>query len=106
LILTVTPPPVIYPLSLHDALPISVSDENFDMSLITGKSLSRRALLKGAGAAVGLPFLESMIPAFAPPASAAATPQRRFGVVYFRSEEHTSELQSPDHLVCRLLLEK
>src|SRR5258708_20240650 len=27
--------------------------------------------------------------------------------VYFvRSEEHTSELQSPDHLVCRLLLEK
>src|SRR5258708_15371904 len=27
-----------------------------------------------------------------------------YGVV--RSEEHTSELQSPDHLVCRLLLEK
>src|SRR5258708_22464741 len=26
-----------------------------------------------------------------------------FGI---RSEEHTSELQSPDHLVCRLLLEK
>src|SRR5258708_24910835 len=25
---------------------------------------------------------------------------------YPRSEEHTSELQSPDHLVCRLLLEK
>src|SRR5207244_11523086 len=32
------------------------------------------------------------------------------GIVTFknatRSEEHTSELQSPDHLVCRLLLEK
>src|SRR5438552_14205200 len=28
------------------------------------------------------------------------------GVFIFRSEEHTSELQSPDHLVCRLLLEK
>src|SRR5258708_28525361 len=30
-------------------------------------------------------------------------------LLYFkvaRSEEHTSELQSPDHLVCRLLLEK
>src|SRR5438552_13670001 len=27
-------------------------------------------------------------------------------VVVVRSEEHTSELQSPDHLVCRLLLEK
>src|SRR5258708_11515582 len=26
--------------------------------------------------------------------------------VGYRSEEHTSELQSPDHLVCRLLLEK
>src|SRR5258708_18040119 len=26
--------------------------------------------------------------------------------LHFRSEEHTSELQSPDHLVCRLLLEK
>src|SRR5258708_18440515 len=25
---------------------------------------------------------------------------------WIRSEEHTSELQSPDHLVCRLLLEK
>src|SRR5258708_30080589 len=24
----------------------------------------------------------------------------------YRSEEHTSELQSPDHIVCRLLLEK
>src|SRR5258708_26918112 len=35
------------------------------------------------------------------------------GILFFtflfkirRSEEHTSELQSPDHLVCRLLLEK
>src|SRR5947208_7939331 len=27
-------------------------------------------------------------------------------IFYTRSEEHTSELQSPDHLVCRLLLEK
>src|SRR5260364_163535 len=31
--------------------------------------------------------------------------QGRAGAVP-RSEEHTSELQSPDHLVCRLLLEK
>src|SRR5258708_23834979 len=29
-----------------------------------------------------------------------------FKPVNNRSEEHTSELQSPDHLVCRLLLEK
>src|SRR5258708_17709803 len=31
---------------------------------------------------------------------------RRGGHGEVRSEEHTSELQSPDHLVCRLLLEK
>src|SRR5207244_9154685 len=30
----------------------------------------------------------------------------RLTTVNTRSEEHTSELQSPDHLVCRLLLEK
>src|SRR2546426_7597730 len=35
------------------------------------------------------------------PASARASPQ-----VAVRSEEHTSELQSPCNLVCRLLLEK
>src|SRR5258708_13878508 len=28
------------------------------------------------------------------------------GAALWRSEEHTSELQSPDHLVCRLLLQK
>src|SRR2546422_6461996 len=32
--------------------------------------------------------------------------QRRPSTVVFRSEEHTSELQSRLHLVCRLLLEK
>src|SRR5947208_10009874 len=31
--------------------------------------------------------------------------QGDFFLEYPRSEEHTSELQSPDHLVCRLLLE-
>src|SRR5258708_23796650 len=31
---------------------------------------------------------------------------KRFPLTTRRSEEHTSELQSPDHLVCRLLLEK
>src|SRR5207244_8111966 len=32
--------------------------------------------------------------------------QAEFVEAFARSEEHTSELQSPDHLVCRLLLEK
>src|SRR5258708_9844622 len=41
--------------------------------------------------------------------AAAAAPALRHGrhpAPPARSEEHTSELQSPDHLVCRLLLEK
>src|SRR5438552_6394160 len=36
----------------------------------------------------------------------ACDPRRSTGRAKGRSEEHTSELQSPDHLVCRLLLEK
>src|SRR2546429_5026308 len=35
-----------------------------------------------------------------------AEAMNRLGVLYARSEEHTSELQSRLHLVCRLLLEK
>src|SRR5258708_16061472 len=40
---------------------------------------------------------------------AKVSKQRNLGLTAkkkIRSEEHTSELQSPDHLVCRLLLEK
>src|SRR5258708_10497400 len=32
--------------------------------------------------------------------------EKKSATLSARSEEHTSELQSPDHLVCRLLLEK
>src|SRR5258708_13278940 len=38
--------------------------------------------------------------------NAAAARASRWKRSRARSEEHTSELQSPDHLVCRLLLEK
>src|SRR5690348_18138156 len=43
-----------------------------------------------------------------PPGQAADRPswEASIGRVRSRSEEHTSELQSPVHLVCRLLLEK
>src|SRR5258708_8468632 len=60
-------------------------------------------------------LFRSWIP-IAPVARAAKTSTRwkppfasltcRTAVSTLRSEEHTSELQSPDHLVCRLLLEK
>src|SRR5258708_14278239 len=45
----------------------------------------------------------SSVRAISRTSSAILTSRRRSGE---RSEEHTSELQSPDHLVCRLLLEK
>src|SRR5258708_8049295 len=38
--------------------------------------------------------------------SIPAVPAYMAALVMTRSEEHTSELQSPDHLVCRLLLSK
>src|SRR5438552_13241301 len=40
------------------------------------------------------------------PRSANAHVMHATITVMMRSEEHTSELQSPDHVVCRLLLEK
>src|SRR5262245_44589176 len=45
------------------------------------RSIPRRTFLRGAGAAVALPFLDSMVPALATTARAAA-PQRRVGFVY------------------------
>src|SRR5438552_13351151 len=74
----VTPPPTaIYTLSLHDALPICAAQR-------------RSGPAEGAA------------PWSVPPRHAAGRPRAALS----RSEEHTSELQSPDHLVCRLLLEK
>ncbi len=51
------------------------------MHFLTKRHLSRRALLRGAGAMVALPFLESMIPAGAARA-AGATPRARLACVY------------------------
>src|SRR5258708_9608198 len=70
----------IYTLSLHDALPIYQWGED---------SAGPFSLSGG----VGLESAESRM-------ASRAVGQS------LRSEEHTSELQSPDHLVCRLLLEK
>jgi hypothetical protein len=49
--------------------------------IVTKKAISRRTVLRGAGAVVGLPLLDAMVPAFA---TAATTPAaaRRLGVVY------------------------
>ena len=50
--------------------------------IIMKKSLPRRTVLRGLGAAVALPFLDAMLPACTAQASAAANPARRFGAVY------------------------
>jgi len=50
--------------------------------MITNKHLSRRALLRGTGAVIGLPLLDAMIPAFAGPANENAKPKNRLAVVY------------------------
>src|SRR5258708_15796291 len=78
----------IYTLSLHDALPISIDDTK------SGKSNAEKRRM---------PRLESRHFFWPANARKAQTIRTRSSM---RSEEHTSELQSPDHLVCRLLLEK
>jgi len=47
--------------------------------IVTKRQVSRRALLRGAGAVIGLPFLDAMRPALAAPGGKQA---RRIGVVY------------------------
>src|SRR5437870_10430697 len=92
-----------YTLSLHDALPI------FEI---------RRGFIAARGLRVaGRPFVNDRSPVIV---AAVFHPQRIENVFFQhllvrfardllddgRSEEHTSELQSRGHLVCRLLLEK
>ena len=50
--------------------------------IITRMSLPRRTFLRGLGAAVALPFLDSMAPALTPLRATAAAPVRRLGIVY------------------------
>src|SRR5258705_13111900 len=44
--------------------------------IVTRKSLSRRTVLRGLGAAISLPFLDAMVPAFAKSAFAEGAPLR------------------------------
>src|SRR3712207_9509887 len=80
----------IYTLSLHDALPICRPERLVERAELRraadrGAARARQAVDQGVG-------MQQPID------------RARVGVV--RSEEHTSELQSRQYLVCRLLLEK
>src|SRR5438309_9827593 len=85
----------IYTLSLHDALPIS-------------------RIIRAHGAVVTAGFWNSHVHLMTPDLleadqKSAVTLDHAFEAMltrWGRSEEHTSELQSQFHLVCRLLLEK
>src|SRR3712207_9189924 len=79
----------IYTLSLHDALPIlrSCSRSYFNVRAERSSSPSRPAAGRSSYVVAG-------------------SPRNSHVVSWCRSEEHTSELQSRQYLVCRLLLEK
>src|SRR5712671_267098 len=49
---------------------------------ITKTKLSRRMVLRGVGAALGLPLLEAMVPALTPVVKTAANPVKRFGAIF------------------------
>src|SRR2546421_7576903 len=94
--------PEIYPLSLHDALPISSSPGAWRSGAPPQRPAGWRA---GSGSC--LPVARSWDlakPDTAPPRKPSSRSTTRAGGA--RSEEHTSELQSRSDLVCRLLLEK
>jgi hypothetical protein len=55
--------------------------------ILTRRSIARRALLRGAGAAVALPLLDSMIPS----AQAAPAPVKRLGFVYMPMGAHMKD---------------
>src|SRR3712207_7835795 len=89
----------IYTLSLHDALPIFSMrcDFPFDTTRSLELALFRTFAVPGVSA-----LLDRT-------GELRSRPQKRYDdtdILVSRSEEHTSELQSRQYLVCRLLLEK
>src|SRR5207253_10149203 len=95
-------PPVLYPLSLHDALPIwlqrqldRIVAEPTDADIWRSVELARHP-----DRPYTLDYVERMLEDF------VELHGDRGRADDARSEEHTSELQTRGHLVCRLLLEK
>jgi len=70
------------------------------MNFITRKYISRRTVLRGAGAAIALPLLDAMIPASTLLAQTAAKPTVKLGFLYFPHgaimEQWTPEKQGAD----------
>src|SRR5690606_41773719 len=83
-----------YTLSLHDALPILAAPKRF------GGMPDVPTLVEQGVQVIAAPWIGILAP--------TGTPQEALDTFAdaVRSEEHTSELQSRENLVCRLLLEK
>src|SRR5207248_10977568 len=105
-VLNVPSSSMFYTLSLHDALPISLLVcspfglrlQAAVVTLTARHRVSRRGICELASDLFGVTLSTGAVDAICQRASdALAGPHR--------SEEHTSELQSPYDLVCRLLLE-
>src|SRR5690606_42132517 len=90
-------PTAYYTLSLHDALPISNDDAHGSRPRMTRSPQARLDEAVGLAGAIDLDAVFSEIVTVNDP---------RPATLLGRSEEHTSELQSRENLVCRLLLEK
>src|SRR5690554_7255713 len=86
----------IYTLSLHDALPIShiLVSELAQLEIHQKKTLELEVIEHQVDVEILIIGADALLPADKSESFAQ------------RSEEHTSELQSRPHLVCRLLLEK
>src|SRR3712207_7659337 len=82
----------IYTLSLHDALPISAEWQKIERAGLDGVSFAWLG-----GEEPGQPHYYAV---------SGPTFMIEYDKTQDRSEEHTSELQSRQYLVCRLLLEK
>src|SRR3712207_7789802 len=90
----------IYTLSLHDALPISMLSQ-----IVMFRSRTVRKVVSDFSPSGVAPTKTTMRAALLA-ARRSVPPAERQRRDTARSEEHTSELQSRQYLVCRLLLEK
>src|SRR5690606_41647108 len=90
--------PALYTLSLHDALPIF----HAGFMALTAQALRVGSDRKG----LYLALVAIGVAALLLTKSRTGLAAYGLGVLILRSEEHTSELQSRENLVCRLLLEK
>src|SRR5690606_41672071 len=87
----------IYPLSLHDALPIY--DEEATIAQVVADAYAGLE-------ALSIPGEVAVSASGCTDRTAELAAQAGAKVIEARSEEHTSELQSRENLVCRRLLEK